>query len=742
MNQNQHLDVQSDAGLKISPAFGAVCNALHDIVNEGIDVHRCLAAKALGRIGATESAPTLINALLDEDEDVRTDAAEALRHLAAPQACDQLLENLLGDPCTEVKLAAIQTLAKLQDQRVVPWLRRLVAGRDEEIIWDEAEFYSSGWDDWVDVQIKAVEALAKLGAVEAVPDIVAAMQDENSQDMAEVAFKALSKLGPDGITALTGYLTQPDARVRRRAAAVLATIESSAASAALAKALIDPAAEVRIAALKARSGCNPKDRALAGLLRDADTGVRVKAVQLVGRYYPEPMFELLDDSSDEVRAAALSAFADVEKSEMPEKLAERMDSELDSSSTEVVVAVAHTFSKIDPLVAVKRLSALFTDADQPAAVRLAALRGLSGVGGDQVLQLLVEAIGDDIRQIRLEAMSSLAKLAGRDGQRPNPALTALLAALGGAHDPEVEEEVETPALEAEKPATEPVAAESEDDEGVADEFPASTLGSILSDAPGIASAAGLPEDGVELSDNDMERLAMARRVIGKKKIAISQEVVRHQDIRRYAARVLGDLDGGDLADALADTLKLEDRETRIAAADSLARIGERTGRLSEETALSLLDALGTEDRELKVLLVRALAACDGDQVTNRLNVELGNPDSFVRAEAIRALSLIGQVGPEVQNLLHDPDPSVRLHAAQAVARNAGTDAIQPLVDFALSFEGYHGRQTARLLRDLDATEASATFLRFLDDPEKKRFWSVVIGALEELNQKHTEVWQH
>ena len=82
--------------------------------------------KRSGRIGANASVKPLIKALLDEDEDVRSDAAEALSEIGDAQAGEQLLENLLGDPCTEVKISAINTLAKIMDPRVVPWLRRLV----------------------------------------------------------------------------------------------------------------------------------------------------------------------------------------------------------------------------------------------------------------------------------------------------------------------------------------------------------------------------------------------------------------------------------------------------------------------------------------------------------------------------------------------------------------------------------------------------------------------------------------
>ncbi|KPU84985.1 hypothetical protein JI58_00330 [Marinosulfonomonas sp. PRT-SC04] len=42
---------------------------LTSILSDGIDVHRCAAARALGSMGLAESVQPLINALLDEDPD-------------------------------------------------------------------------------------------------------------------------------------------------------------------------------------------------------------------------------------------------------------------------------------------------------------------------------------------------------------------------------------------------------------------------------------------------------------------------------------------------------------------------------------------------------------------------------------------------------------------------------------------------------------------------------------------------
>jgi hypothetical protein len=270
----------------------------------------------------------------------------------------------------------------------------------------------------------------------------------------------------------------------------------------------------------------------------------------------------------------------------------------------------------------------------------------------------------------------------------------------------------------------------EDDNGA---FPTSTLSAILYDAPEIGEAMGLPGEGVELTPADMERLAMAKRIRGKKRMPLEPKVVVHEDICRFAVRVLGDLNHGDVAGELAVAVNSADAEVCLAAADSLARIGAHLSPFPAAVTEALMAAMATADRDLKLLLIRALAASDSKAVTTLLAEHIRDEDSFVRAEAVRALSKLGQVGSRVEALLGDPDPSVRLCAAEAVAGAGGVGAVEMLVDFALSFEGYHGRQSARLLRGLDATRASARFIDVLRDPQHKRTWSVAIEALEVLN---------
>ncbi len=722
-------------------AFGAVCTSLEAVLVGGVDIHRCLAAKALGQIHATSSVQSLIKALLDEDEDVRGDAAEALLKLADPASGQQLMENLLGDPCTDVKLSAIATLAKLGDQRVIPWLQRMVRGRDPEIAWDEEEFYSSGWDDWVEIQVGAIEALAELNAVETIPDIVAAISHDDAQDLAAVAFKSLAAMGSEGLKALAEFLDVDDTRLRRRAAAVLASTDGEEVSEALRRVITDPSSEVRSAVLKARAKFFPDDPLLVELLKDVEVAIRADAALLIGGYYPDLLRDLLDDPSETVRTQAIKAIALIDADQVDDALVDRLSAEVSSTSPGLSVAASSTLAVIAPHSALEVLPDLLDDVSRPIAARLGALNGLTAIGGDEVVSALLEVVDDEQRQVRLEAMSALANLARADDVWPNMAGSRLLEALGGSYDPDEDQhEADLKSDEHSEHEVEEIKNKAEPEESVPveviakEEFPISTLDSILNEAPGMAPAVGLPEKGIELSKTDMERLAIAKRVIGKKKVKVEPKITRHDDIRQFAARVLGDLDQDEVIKALAVSIATDDIESRLAAADSLARISARNVHFSSDVIKTICDNLSTDNLSLKLSLIRALSGCDSDEVADQLEVLLDDEDSSVRAEAIRALSGSRKLEEKAEILLADPEPFVRMNAAEAIARDTAPENFEKLMDFSFSFEGYHGRRTAALLRKVDKERSNTAFLNVLDDPDKKRNWSIAIEALEELNQ--------
>nr|MBC8241599.1 hypothetical protein [Alphaproteobacteria bacterium] len=567
---------------------------------------------------------------------------------------------------------------------------------------------------------------------------------EDAQDMTEAAFKALARMGRPGIEALACILNEDSSRLRRRAGAALAGMDAAEAAEPLSRALTDPDATVRLATMRARAARFPADGRLAALLGDPDAAVRVEAVALCGGHYPHQLPALLDDASSKVQVAALTALAGVDDFPTDETLTVTLRARLEDQTAGVAAAAARAFAAIDPQAALADLIGLLIDTGRPLDARLGALQGLAAVGGEHAVASLISVMDDAARPVRLEAMSALARLAQVDAVWPNAAGVALLSALRGIHAPDADdndaddnddEEVavaaeEPPAAWAD-PAPEILVKGDVDDAA----FPTSTLNAILSDTPEVRELLELPEEGIELTPADMERLALAKRIRPKARMPVQPKLVLHEDIRRFAARVLGDLAHGDVARELAVALTARDGEVRMAAADSLARIGAQVTPFPSSVADAVVAAVATADRDLKLLLIRALAACAGKAIGDMMMTYLTDGDSFVRKEAVAALSRLGRVGGEIADLLDDPDPAVRQTAAEAIASASadGGEAVKLLVRFAFSFEGYHGRLAARLLRDLDAPRASALFVDVLRDPERKRIWSVAIEALAELN---------
>jgi HEAT repeat protein len=740
---------------------------LCQVLATGVDVHRCLAAQALGKIGHPNSVETLIAALLDEDEDVRTDAAAALVDRASPAAGKQLFENLLGDPCSGVKLNAIDALVRLRDSDVVPWLRRLLKGRDEEIAWDEVAFYHDEWDDWADIQVKAIEALSQLGDQDAVADIVEAVNDEFGQDLTEVGFKAFGQLGEPGAKALASYLEDGDERQRRRVAVVLASMDTEAAQAAIERALRDSSMAVRLAAARTLAARSPTDQRLSALFQDVEPEVRAEAVRLCGRGHPQSVQAALNDEAPVVCGAVLDLLLELPDLLPPEAIGEAVKALIDSPDAKLAARAAMFLAVVSPETAADELVALLQDTQRPADLRVGAVKGLRNMGGEQVAQAYAEVVGDDERRIRLESIAALAALAADEGQWPNAPADILLAALRGelVAVPEAEGETETEAEadsgdepqssadeeQAQAPA-EDISQEASDENDLeaaddrqdvlADEpepeaepvVPTSTLESILGD--------NIPRDfvekagqGVELTQEDIDRLALAGRGPKKKVVTLDGQVAPHQDVRQFAARVLGDLARDEVAGELAEALNDKDTKLRLAAADSLACIAASKGSLPAEAIDALLATFRDPERDLRLSAIRALGALGDEKSTKILIAQLRDEDSFVRVEAVRALAEAGKVGPDVEALvLDDDDPQVRLEAAGAVAAAGGAGAVEILADFTFAYQGHHRRQAGRILRRLDSAAANSRLLEVLDDPERKIVWAVAIEALEEVNR--------
>lgn len=748
--------------LNSQPAGGQdVCGVLCDILTNGVDVHRTLAAQALGKIGGTQAVDTLIKGLLDEDEDVRTDCATGLARLTDPRADEQLLENLIGDPCPEVKLAAMGALTGTRNKNISAWLLRIMAGRDEEIAWDEDEFYATGWDDWIDMQQKAIESLGDLGVEEAVPGIVAAIKDDDSLDITEIAMKALSRIGAAGISALAEFLDEhEDVRRRRRAAGVLSSCEGPIANDAVGRALQDQSIDVRMAAARGVAAINPADQRLAILLVDQDPGVRAQGVELCGAYHPQRLDLLLDDKDLGVQTAVLQMLADhPEITDIP-MLDERVRDLLHRSSTSVAAAAAILMGAVSSQDTVSELTEFLGDENLPAEVRRGALKGLKRHAGQDALQSLTSVLDGPDRQIRLEALGAIAELA-EQSDWPNAAGDILLSALSGQLVPAPQDDPEEDTTQDEQKTDRPEEAEGESqaaaDTGTEveteteaeletdsetdvaqveqpeeDQFPTSTLQSIIGGFQ--SKEVGPPPEDVEMTPEDLEFLSLTgQENKGRRTIPVVPDVNPHEDVRLFAARLLGNFAHADATLALVDALSSSDPELKQTAIDSLAHIAAGQMDFPVQVLDALQEEIKSSNRDIRRQAARALGCAKNPSVAMFLINALDDEDSFVRTEAIHSLGRLGEAGAGVGRLLEDSDAVVRLAAAQALAKTDGPGVIEALVDFSFSFEGYHGRDAARLLCGLDKDAANGLYIQTLTNKEHKRYWKVAIEGLEELN---------
>ena len=721
------------------------CDTLSAILASGVDVHRCAAARALGHIADPGSIDPLVEALLDEDPDVRVDAITALGEFADPRCADVLMESLIGDPCGDVKVSAIGTLARLGHRPVIPWLCRMVAGRDEEIAWDDEGFYDDTWDDWLDIQLAAMRGLGQFGAEEGVADILSALEDEMGQDVSETAIRTLIQLGKPGTEALNGLFSQGDVRMRRRIATVVGADTGEHAGALLDRCLGDTSPQVRMAAARQILERDPLDRRVEQLFSDASAEVRAAALEFAGACYPEQTMRCLDDVSADVKSASYKVVAGHPDEFEGEDFADFVRDAV-SGRADVASEAAVAWASLVGERACNALGGALCDEEQPLAFRRGVIGALSRVGFPSTDYLAAVAADDD-RQIRLDAMTALADLAAGHDVWPNRAGELLLAALNGELvDPEPEEE-ETGSPDhvdgqdgGNGPASEPPAEDdsSGDDAEPAvrerDAGPVSTLQTILSgrdDMERAVETGSGPE--FELSDEDRKFIALAeRRAMSKKKVSLETAVAPYPDIRQFAARLLGGTGRAEVVAPLIAVLGDPDRELCLCTLDSLWRLGETLNGLPQAALEPVVEILEGDDRELRRLAVRVLPWVRPGDVIERLRVLLADQDELVRLEAVRGLAACGAVDAAMESCLADAYPGVRLAAAKAIAHQFDEEAVEPLLAFALANDGMYWREAARLLKGCAPQQATDRFLQILLEETRKREWLVAIEALAEL----------
>lgn len=140
---------------------------------------RRIAAFVLGKIGKKESVEVLVDALGDNNPDVRKSAAQALNRIGEPAI--PLLIRALGNISKDVRASAVWSLSKMGPIVVAPLLESLHS-------------------DVKDIRASAVWALSKVGEV-SIPGLIDKMNN-SEKNVRESAIWGLAKIGEPAVRKL------------------------------------------------------------------------------------------------------------------------------------------------------------------------------------------------------------------------------------------------------------------------------------------------------------------------------------------------------------------------------------------------------------------------------------------------------------------------------------------------------------------------------------------------------------
>lgn len=727
------MNMHSDTALR-----DEATSLVSEYAKSDYDVIRLRAIQALTAIGAKNS-PALVEALLDDDEDVRQDAAQALGALGVQEAASQLLENLIHDPCGEVKLACVNALAELQFDDAAPYLRTFVAGRGDEVTWDEDELHQDEWDDWLDTQIAAIKALGQLGDAAAIEPIVMALMDEDGQELGDVACEALGRIGQPAVPTLGVFAQSSNRRLRHRALKALAAVGGTEAEGILRKVLKDKDGAVRLIAYEALM---PNNTSLVEqALTDAVEDIRIAALNMSGFSEAELLDRMMRDPGAKVQLAL------IDRLDRGAPIADREDLRwqvLDFLATgqqpEVSAQALGLLAALAPELVADRLNALFSvDASDLKAERMqwAIVDALATSPSREAAEWLQRACRSPFRSVRLKALASLATIVADDArphvnqqQGREMLLSFALAPMPLAVEQDPEEEA---------PRTDIAALEGaglDVSEG-GDNGPTSSLGAILGhDAIAAEMQQEAEEDVVQpLTPREQALLAKATRHPKRRRVALDDDSeALARETRMSAIRLLGEVRGMQVM--LAQIA--QDADTEIAQ-QALSALGVSVARhgaeLDDRQVVELItQGLSHTDSNLSLQALKLLQLADlppQDALRGKLRAMLKTGDTPFRIDAMHILTKWNGTADVAGGLLDDPSAPVRQAAMRLISEIAPERACAEIVPFLLA------NPEQRILTYVNDNSPAVVsigrkLLAELRDQNRRGQWPVMITALADL----------
>ncbi|MEM8657987.1 MAG: hypothetical protein AAGF22_07810, partial [Pseudomonadota bacterium] len=391
-----------------SPEDQRPSHALSPWLESQNEVLRCAAIRATSGLCEDVDAQreTLLTALMDTDPDVRTDAMEVFAPLARDGDAGTLLLSLSGDPVREVKLAAIAGLGGLQCPEASTLLRSLARSRaEDQVAWEDED---SDWEDWLDIQIVAIKALGQMGDASAIPDLLAARDDEYGQTLDVQVFEALSLMGADGVRALFDILHHETGLARKRVADALASAAPEALALHLDDLLAAPEGQLRALAVTLLPADDPRGAQICHA--DPDPDVRCASLRHCAAVDPSLPIAALSDPVELVQATALELLPDDLDPAFQATLGDNLLAWVSTSGPTLSAKAARYLARYVPTGALDTLTTTTEDPERPLQTRIAAVQALGRMPEAPKPEDLQTLLANPAHQVRTAALVLLRDL--------------------------------------------------------------------------------------------------------------------------------------------------------------------------------------------------------------------------------------------------------------------------------------------------------------------------------------------
>lgn len=678
-------------------------------------------AAGLGKI----VVPSLIRLLKTDDFPIQEGAIRALGEIRDERAIPYLvkLAETTGD--TRVIRRVIRSLGQIGDTRTRGFLKKTLAHPEFPVRAESAAALTKmGWtpsSDWDAVLYGIAQEdpvlVARMGDA-ALPYLVEALLEDEVM-VRLVITEAFTILGDPAISALKAAIQGENLRLREEAAQVLSVLQSEdrddewnegpglrdagshypvMSPEEIRAALGNPDENIRVAAVHSliAQGLAASD-SLKQLLTDTSDAVRAAAISALGRIGDTSagsvILRHLDDPDEEIRRAAAEALGNLQDSFSLSPLVNRFS----DPSRKVRMAAARAAGRFGTPALLLLLDA--SESPDPD-VRSAALEGLGALRGRPVLHPLIKSLTDSdagVREtgecilagiaenprspvigileelltqgetgLRLAVIDTLAKI------RSEPA-TGLIRGMLFDDDVRVRtraDEVlrEIARSESSLPAGYTLAAsEKEDTPALIRELVSPDTG-IRDTARGRLLAGGnpvIPPLFAALADAGPELYNEILAILREMGDRILEDCIaafgnESARVRLGAAILAGSLPQGRSVLTLGRALYSE------TSSEIRRRIAESLGRLGDERGVKpLIDVLGDRDTGVRTAAIRSLGVLRDERAAGPLIRELGESDDEVVFAAAEAFLQMGEIGrPELVRALRSGDHTLKSRIAR------------------------------------------------------------------------------